>query len=245
MNTESRLQAIGDRLERAFAADLRAHAAPPTGAAQSRSRLTRRRTRWLAGAAAMTIAVPGIAYAAGAFTSPQAVANSLPAGAKMLVGSDPSCTVVQADVEYRCTLAHPPAPDPVTLTAQQQQKLTTTPTPHLGKVKVVNHIALLTPRQSRLLHDHEVEMLSSFGLTPTQVQRHLDAIRSGTAGIPAGGFAGIVEPTVDASHHIDGGCRSTSVDGSQWECYIGPAAAQHGVIDASLLGYYIPSPGVG
>jgi hypothetical protein len=58
-------------------------------------------------------------------------------------------------------------------------------------------------------------------------------------------WKGTVEPTVDASKHVNGGCRSLASDGREWECYIGDAAVQQKIIGAGFLGEYAPSPGVG
>jgi hypothetical protein len=56
---------------------------------------------------------------------------------------------------------------------------------------------------------------------------------------------GTVEPTVDASKHVNGGCRSLRSDGREWECYIGRAAVDEKIIGAGFLGEYAPAPGVG
>jgi hypothetical protein len=56
---------------------------------------------------------------------------------------------------------------------------------------------------------------------------------------------GTVEPTVDASKHVNGGCRSLRSDGREWQCYIGRAAVEQQIIGAGFLGEYAPSPGVG
>lgn len=56
---------------------------------------------------------------------------------------------------------------------------------------------------------------------------------------------GTVEPTVDATKHVNGGCRSLRSDGREWECYIGRAAVDQKIISAGFLGQYAPSPGVG
>jgi hypothetical protein len=56
---------------------------------------------------------------------------------------------------------------------------------------------------------------------------------------------GTVEPSVDATKHVDGGCRSLRSDGREWQCYIGSAAVREQIIGAGLLGEYAPSPGVG
>jgi len=57
---------------------------------------------------AAAIAVPGAALAAGSLFSSDDVARSMPAGTRMLQGTDPTCTVVRDQVEYRCTLARAP-----------------------------------------------------------------------------------------------------------------------------------------
>lgn len=56
---------------------------------------------------------------------------------------------------------------------------------------------------------------------------------------------GTVEPTVDRTRHVNGGCRSLRSDGREWECYIGSAAVDQQIVSADFLGEYMPSPGVG
>ena len=155
------LNALGDELERAAAADL----------AASGRRLRSRRL--LLAAAALAVAVPGLAFAANALITGDEVAASLPAGTRMLQGTDPACTVVRQDIEYHCVLTRPPAEPEVT------------------------------------------------------------------------DLKGTVEPTVDASRHVNGGCRSLTSDGSEWQCYIGRAAVEQRIISAGFLGEYAPTPGVG
>jgi hypothetical protein len=58
-------------------------------------------------------------------------------------------------------------------------------------------------------------------------------------------WKGTVEPTVDATKHVNGGCRSLTSDGRQWHCYIGQAAVDQQIIGPDFLGEYAPSPGVG
>jgi hypothetical protein len=58
-------------------------------------------------------------------------------------------------------------------------------------------------------------------------------------------WKGTVEPTVDATKHVNGGCRSLTSDGRQWRCYIGQAAVEQQIIGPGFLGEYAPSPGVG
>jgi hypothetical protein len=54
-----------------------------------------------------------------------------------------------------------------------------------------------------------------------------------------------VEPTVDASKHVNGGCRGLNSAGTEWECYLGRAAVDQKLIGAGFLGADAPSPGVG
>ena len=58
-------------------------------------------------------------------------------------------------------------------------------------------------------------------------------------------WKGTVEPTVDASSHVNGGCRSLVSAGTEWECYIGQAAIDQQIIGKDLLGQVSNGPGVG
>ena len=58
-------------------------------------------------------------------------------------------------------------------------------------------------------------------------------------------WKGTIEPSVDASKHVNGGCRGLTSDGREWECYIGQAAVDQQIIGQSLLGEYASGPGVG
>jgi hypothetical protein len=58
-------------------------------------------------------------------------------------------------------------------------------------------------------------------------------------------WKGTVEPTVDATKHVNGGCRSLASDGRAWECYVGEAAVAQKIIGAGFLGEFAPTPGVG
>ena len=60
-----------------------------------------------------------------------------------------------------------------------------------------------------------------------------------------GSLKGTVEPTVDASKHVNGGCRSETEDGREWTCYVGQEAVKQQIIGPDFLGEYAPSPGVG
>lgn len=56
---------------------------------------------------------------------------------------------------------------------------------------------------------------------------------------------GTVEPTVDATKHVNGGCRSLTSDGREWQCYLGSAAVTQRIVSADFLGAYAPVPGRG
>jgi hypothetical protein len=58
-------------------------------------------------------------------------------------------------------------------------------------------------------------------------------------------WKGTVEPTVDSTKHVNGGCRSLRSDGREWECYIGEEAVKQRIIGAGFLGEEAPTPGVG
>jgi hypothetical protein len=58
-------------------------------------------------------------------------------------------------------------------------------------------------------------------------------------------WKGTVEPSVDASKHVNGGCRSLTSDGREWQCYIGQAAVDQKIIGQGFLGEDAPGPGVG
>ncbi len=58
-------------------------------------------------------------------------------------------------------------------------------------------------------------------------------------------WKGTVEPTVDRTQHVNGGCRSLVSAGTEWECYIGTAAVDQQIIGPDLLGQASAGPGVG
>jgi hypothetical protein len=157
-DVSTQLERLGDDLERAVAARIRA-----------RPRVPR---KLLLAAAALAVAVPGIAFAASVLITEEEVAASLPAGTAMLQGTEPRCTVVVENVEYLCVLKNSPQPE-------------------ISDMK------------------------------------------------------GTVEPTVDASKHVNGGCRSLASDGKTWRCFIGDAAVEQKIIGPQFLGEYAPAPGRG
>jgi hypothetical protein len=58
-------------------------------------------------------------------------------------------------------------------------------------------------------------------------------------------WKGTVEPTVDKTKHVNGGCRSLRSDGREWQCYIGQVAVDQKIIGQGFLGEFAPSPGQG
>jgi hypothetical protein len=173
VDTLDRLERLGEALDRAIRADLKTHR-------RLAPRRFRQPRRLAVGAALTAVLVPAAAVAATELLTTGQVAASLPQGTKALIGTNPSCTVVTADVEYRCVLTAAPS---------------------------------------------------------------MDGAPTSADGAPE--WKGTVEPTVDATKHVNGGCRAQNSTGTDWECYIGQTAVQQGIISASFLGQYAPSPGVG
>jgi hypothetical protein len=58
-------------------------------------------------------------------------------------------------------------------------------------------------------------------------------------------FKGVVEPTVDRTKHVNGGCRGLTSDGLSWQCYLGEEAVRQQIIGQGFLGEYAPAPGHG
>jgi hypothetical protein len=58
-------------------------------------------------------------------------------------------------------------------------------------------------------------------------------------------FAGTVYQTVDATQHVNGGCRGLTADGLEWECWIGQAAVDQKIISQGFLGEVQTVPAVG
>ena len=58
-------------------------------------------------------------------------------------------------------------------------------------------------------------------------------------------WKGTVEPTVDATKHVNGGCRSLNSAGTEWSCYIGQTAVEQEIIGPGFLGEKVLGPGVG
>jgi hypothetical protein len=160
---------LGDALHAAIVSEVSRGAEAPRP-----TRIRRSRVKLTAGIVAVALAVPAVAFAAGAFDSPGEVAQGIPAGTLALMGTEPTCTTVREGVEYDC---------------------------HLGKAP--------------------------------------------TGELEPGAWKGTVEPTVDATKHVNGGCRALDGAGTVWRCYLGAEAVHQGIIANSMLGEASPVPGVG
>lgn len=61
----------------------------------------------------------------------------------------------------------------------------------------------------------------------------------------AASWLGAKEASVDAHGRINGGCVGKNSAGTEWDCYIGQAAVDHGIIDESVLGSQRDNPAHG
>jgi hypothetical protein len=73
----------------------------------------------------------------------------------------------------------------------------------------------------------------------------LQTAPSAQGGIAPGQWLSTVEPTVDATKHVNGGCRSLNAAGTRWHCYVGEAAVREKIIGAGFLGQVSYGPGQG
>lgn len=105
-----RLAQLGEALDRAVRADLAAQGQLHGRRSRHSRRLPRTR-RLVVGVVAAAVLVPAGAIAATSLISTSQVAASLPQGTKALIGTNPSCNVVTAGVEYHCVLASAPSGD--------------------------------------------------------------------------------------------------------------------------------------
>jgi hypothetical protein len=65
---------------------------------------------------------------------------------------------------------------------------------------------------------------------------------SGRFVIKPGAWEGAVEPTVDKTRHVNGGCRSQNAEGTRWSCYLDRESIRQHILMPSALGDYLPSP---
>jgi hypothetical protein len=215
------LSAIGDALERAVAADLKY---------ARRRRGLRISPRAGLAVIAAAIAVPAVAYAASNLFSTSQVAASLPQGTRALIGTHPTCRLVVASVEYRCVLASPPSDSAAPGSAVSGGRATAVVTTASGRKFYVSAKSMpaLKRQMASIPGVRRVKLIGAPGRVP------------GTTN-----WTGTVEPTVDATKHVDGGCRARNAAGTIWECYIGEAAVKQRIISQGFLGAYAPAPGVG
>jgi hypothetical protein len=81
--------------------------------------------------------------------------------------------------------------------------------------------------------------------TVSDVQFHCVLQSKPTVEYIVGSYLGSKMQTVDVTKHVDGGCVARSQDGLVWDCYLGQAAVDQGILGASLLGAYQPGPSHG
>jgi hypothetical protein len=78
-----------------------------------------------------------------------------------------------------------------------------------------------------------------------QVEYHCTLAHTPQGEIAPGEMKGTVEPTVDRTGTVNGGCRSLDADGRTWQCYLGQAAVDQKIISQGFLGEHSEGPGVG
>jgi len=66
-----------------------------------------------------------------------------------------------------------------------------------------------------------------------------------TGELGPGAWKGTVEPTVDDTQHVNGGCRALDADGRHWRCFVGEEAVRQHIVGADFLGQSSSGPGVG
>ncbi len=209
-----RLAQLGEALDRAVRADLAARS--------PRARRLRSPRRVAAGVALLAVVVPAAAFAATQLlVTPSQVAASLPQGTKALIGTDPTCTVVTANVEYQCVLASAPGGGPA---PAGDGRSVTAPASSAGTAVVRlpdGQTAVSVGSSERELK----QKLLRLGHPDTDTGN--STVHTSSPPAPAStDWTGTVEPTVDATSHVNGGCRSQNEAGTDWECYIGKAAVQ-------------------
>jgi hypothetical protein len=91
--------------------------------------------------------------------------------------------------------------------------------------------------------------LSLAGTEPTcTVERENIQFHCTLAQAPApevSNWKGTVEPTMDSTQRVNGGCRSLRADGKEWRCYLGREAVRQQIIGAGFLGERVSGPGQG
>jgi hypothetical protein len=145
------------------------------------------------------------------------------------------------------------------LEAAAQRNLATHKRPRRGIIAAVVAVVVLVPAAAvagaKLISNDDVAKslpagtLSLAGTDPTCTTVN-DGVeyRCVLAKAPApevSDWKGTVEPTVDQTKHVNGGCRSLNSAGTSWECYLGQAAVDQKIIGAGFLGEFAPSPGQG
>jgi hypothetical protein len=245
------LARLGDALDRAVQADL-------AGPAQ-RPRRLRGSRRVVAGVALTAVLVPAAAIAATQLISTNQVAASLPQGTLALAGTHPTCTVVHAGVEYHCVLAK--APSDATPASVDPDPAASGVVPSAGGgvqilIKLPSGKSMLfkAATEQDLKRQVVAYTLKSDGVSSSRISTITSEYPAAPTTTPATttvpqtadtDWKGTVEDTVDATKHVNGGCRALNSAGTDWECYLGQEAVTQQIIGQSFLGQYAPSPGVG
>jgi hypothetical protein len=239
------LARLGDALDRAVQADLAGPARRPRRLRGSR--------RVVAGVALTAVLVPAAAIAATQLISTNQVAAGLPQGTLALAGTHPTCTVVQAGVEYHCVLAK--APSDATPAPVDPNPAASGVVPAAGggvqivvKLPSGKSMVFKAANEQALKQKVVAWTLKSDGVSTSSTTTPGATTGATTAAPPqseATNWKGTVEDTVDATKHVNGGCRALNSAGTDWECYLGQEAVTQQIIGQSFLGQYAPSPGVG
>ncbi|HEY1689665.1 MAG TPA: hypothetical protein VGF95_12475 [Solirubrobacteraceae bacterium] len=185
------------------------------------------------------MAIPAAAIAATQLISTGEVAESLPRGTRALIGTDPSCTMLKQGIEYRCVLAQPPseaaeaAPSEAVKAAPSEAETAQSKLAASG----------VNPKSCVLIgKDGEKYYKCASGADSGQT---VEVGEGPSVAGSATDWKGTVEPTVNASHHVNGGCRSENANGTEWTCYLGEEAVAQKIIGQGFLGEYAAAPGVG
>lgn len=212
----------------------------------------------------IALAIPAAAIASIQLISTTQVAASLPQGTLALMGTDPRCAVVRANVEYRCDLASPPREDAAPqagadATGRATERglvMAVARRPDGKRVFIEESTVAALRREAAATHVTRLRILEKRGSLTKRPDGKVTVTADANAAAQAGNgrpmgspgqtnWKGTVEETVDATKHVNGGCRALNDLGTEWECYIGEAAVQQRIISHGFLGQYASGPGVG
>ena len=210
------LHRLGDALEQAAAADL---------VTQRPATRRPRRTVLIAVAALMT--VTGGAVAASRLVNGESVAKGLSGGTVALLDSTATCTEVTGpdalalpktrNDDGAAVGGEVPSEAPPDATPAEKAEAAA------RREKAAKDAAAGRARLSRVLASPMAGPVFDCVLDPAPAPEVDD-------------WTGTVEPTIDATGHIDGGCRGLNAEGTKWRCYVGEDAVRQQIIGLGLLG---------